>query len=250
MNPLLRTLPPLSLPSDFSGFKTLLHYDAIEFHGVVSDHLYQYQVRQAENVRSIFLASMVLKEDVLAWQSFREMFEGILKMAASQMRGFYGLELIFFDLNEGFSSFHLGNLTQLLVNHSKKLESGNQMLVRYASLWMILSKRTHGDWGKIDFKSRVEIISKPDQLHLFLKKCLKDSETQLKSSSQPLFVISDLGQIPVFKFGSEDQTAKMARWLESFTKSNTPIPEMIIDHQKNWIEIGAQFGFRKEEDKS
>ena len=241
---MLRQSVPTQLPSEFTGFTRLPAFDSVEFRGIIPPSLYHYQLNIGTETRFLFCAWMVLKEESLAWNAFRELLGETFKMAASQMRGFFGLELLFMDLSGGFSSFHPGNLAQLIINHSKKLEPGKQTLIRYASLWMILSQRMAVDWGKIDFKSRVEVISKPEQLDLRLKKFLRATADLVSEARPPLFALFDLGQAPVLKFGAEEQTARIRRWLEGFQKAGAPVPEIYICQQGKGIEIAAQFGLR------
>ncbi len=241
---LLRHTAPIQLPSEFTGFKLLPAFDSVEFQGIVPPGLYHYKLSIGSETRSLFCAWIVLKEDSVAWQAFRELLGETLNRAASQMRGFFGLELLFTDLSGGLSNFHPGNLAQLIINHSKKLDPGKQILIHYASLWMMLSQRTAADWGKIDFKSRVEVISKHQQLDLKLKKCLRDTEHLPNEAKPPLFALFDLGEGSVFKFGAEEQTVRIRRWLESLQKASVPVPEIYICHQGKSIEIAAQFGFR------
>ncbi len=244
MTVMLRQTAPIQLPLEFTGFKLLPVFDSIEFQGIVPPSLYHYKLEVGPEMRSLFCAWVVLKEDSLAWNAFQELFRETLNRAASQMRGFFGLELLFMDLSGGFSSFHPGNLAQLIINHSKQLEPGKQILVHYASLWMILSKRIVADWGKIDFKSRVEVISKPEQLDLKLKGFLRNAANIPNEAGSPLFALFDLGQVPVLKFGAEEQTERIRRWLESLQKAIVPVPEIHICQQGKCIEIAAQFGFR------
>lgn len=243
MENLLRPSVPISLPADFPGFKGLFSFQSREFCGAAGK-CHHFCLHKETQTQSLFCAWMILKEDALAWTSFRELWDQALKLAASQMRGFFGLELFFLDLKEGLSGFHPGNLTELIVNHSKKLEVGAQVLIRYASLWMVLSKRTNEDWGKIDFKSRVDVVTKPGPLDLTLKKMAQEASDLAKESQPPIFLIMDLGEIPVFKFGSEEQTERIHKWFTDLQKKNENIPEIYFYHQGKLTDLAAQFGFR------
>ncbi len=244
MENFLRPMSPILLPPDFSGFKGLVSFQSMEFCGVAGK-CHHFRLYEESRAHSLFCAWMILKEDALAWTSFRELWDQTVRLAAAQMQGFFGLELIFFDLKEGLSSFHPGNLAQLIVNHSKKLDLGAQILIRYASLWMVLSKRTVEDWGKIDFKSRMDMVSKPGQLDLTLKKMTQEVSGFGKESQPPLFLIMDLGEMPVFKFGSEEQTDRIHRWLESLQKNNQSMPQIYFYHQGKLTDLVAQFGLRE-----
>ena len=243
---ILRQSAPIRLPPEFTGFKLLPGFDSVEFQGIVPPSLYQYKLSVGPETRSLFCTWMVLKEESLPLNAFQELLQETLKTVASQMRGFFGLELLFMDLSSGFSNFHPGNLAQLIINHSKSLEPGKQTLIQYASLWMVLSQRTVEDWGKIDFKSRVVLIAKPEQLDLKLKGFLRDTAALPSETGRPLLALFDLGRVPVLKFGAEEQTARIRQWLESLQKAGVPVPEIYICHQGECIDIAAQFGFRAE----
>jgi len=145
------------------------------------------------------------------------------------VKGFFGLELLSLSLSEGIQNFEAGAFVQLIINHAKKLEPGAKSVFQYGSFRFCLSKRIPEEWGKIEFKTHVEVFRKPRaQLDLFIKKkCAELLKDARYASSPKTLVIRDLSRESLFRFGEEGQTERVAGFLErnceAFDKSNLKI---------------------------
>jgi len=193
----------------------------------------------------IFNAQIISAEEGDAWKACEQMLSSALKMAASSVSGFYGLELLSFTFSRGIEKFEASAFAQLIVNHAKKLEPGDKRIFPYGSFLLRLAKRIPNDWGKIDFKTYVEVFRKPrSRLDLLIKKKCSEVLQETRYASNPKrLVISDLSQDSLFRFGEEEQTGRLAGFLKKnrdvFKKENLKV--FYEDAHREPVDLLAQF---------
>lgn len=221
--------------------KKLPAFETLEYKGETAPGIQLYRGLRGGEEKSLFVSHVIRKEEELVWKSCREMLERTLKQAALSMRGFFGFELLTLDLDERMRSFHWGNFAELLLNHSRKMAAGEGRLIPYASVFGIFKKRIPEEWGKIDFYSPVRVFSdEAAKLDLWIKKMLKLSGALLHPSE---FLIYDLSAEPLFRFGDEEQTARLGKFLQTESHAG-PLPDIYFLNQSVFTELGAQFGAR------
>lgn len=190
----------------------------------------------------LILISCIHKEEEFVWKSFDEMLKSNLKICAPQILGFYGFQVIAFQLGESVQHFSPAAFQQLILNHARLLKPGEEVLIRFTSLFGILKKRIEESFGKIDYAAAVHLYAKPAaEWDLWIKKILKEAKEVGDSTK---ILIQDLSSDPIFRFGDEEQTARFHQMFESWTKKNA-LPEIYLSDQRGFIELGAQFGVRK-----
>ena len=234
---------PILLEQLFSKKATEIPFENSEifFDAELGSKLLAFQADE----ETFFVSRIISVEESEAWKACEEMLSHSVKMAASMVKGFYGLELISLKLRQGIQGFEASAFTQLLLKHAGKLEPGDKEVFQYGSFLFRLSKRIPNDWGKIEFKTYVDIIRKPrGELDLFVKKKGSDIIKELAAApSQKNLVICDLGQESLFRFGEEPQTERLAKFLtksrDSFEKAHLKV---FFEHpQEGLIDLLQQF---------
>lgn len=231
------------IPHNFGAstfLKKLPAFELLEYKGEAAAGIQRYRGERGGGEMSLIVSHMIRQEEGLVWKACREMLERTLKQAALSMQGFFGFELLTLDLDEKMRSFHWGNFADLLLNHSRKMQVGETRLIPYASVFALFKKRMPEAFGKIDFYSPVKVFTdEPAKLDLFIKKMLKIQD----GGSRPELLIYDLSQDPVFRFGDEEQTERLGKFLRKESAAG-PLPEIFLLTHSGIIELGAQFGVR------
>jgi len=212
-----------------------------------------------EGPRLLYLASIISKEEKMAWQSFQDVLQHTMGFAQNNMRGFFGFDALSVDIHNGMQNFDPKALSQLIINHSKNLGPDQKVLIRYGQLFALLHYRAPAEWGKIEVKTHVEFFSQAsaspevteasvkaalmgsgaknknssgDQLDLFLKKLLKESGGE----PHAIYLVHDLSVHPVWDPANEVQQQRVRAWLEKERQARQGVlPEIYLCHASHKI---------------
>lgn len=162
-----------------------------------------------------YIKTLLAAEEADAFSSVKDMIMVRLKSAALNVKGFYGLRLLSFNLQKGVTGFQAGDFEALLANYAKTLEIGAKRIFQYGSFIFQLHKRVPEEWGKIDFAHSVLIYrNAPEKLDLSLKKMVSAAcENATYRDYEKIVLIKDLSKRPLFRFGDETQTARLSEFL-------------------------------------
>ncbi|MFH1208238.1 MAG: hypothetical protein V1673_01600 [Candidatus Omnitrophota bacterium] len=141
----------------FSGFPS---WKSITFAGEVAAKILKFEVMaEGEDPRPLYLASIISKDEKMAWQSFQDVLEHMMTPAQNNMRGFFGFDVLSVDIQNGIRNFDPKALSRLITNHARDLGPDQKALIRYGQLFALLHYRAPADWGKIEVKTHVEFFS-------------------------------------------------------------------------------------------
>jgi len=236
----------------FSGFSS---WTAVSYQKELTPKILRFEVQDAEEVRPLYLASVISRDEKMSWQSFQDILEHTMGLAQKGMRGFFGFDVLSVDIQDGIRNFDPKALSQLLINHSKSLGPDQKALLRYGQLFVLLHYRAPAEWGKIEVKTHVEFFSQEtapsqahateasvraallgknaksksggEQLDLFLKKLLN------KSNKEPhaIYFVHDLSVNPLWDPANEVQQQRVRIWLEKEQQAQLGIlPEIYLYH--------------------
>jgi len=245
----------------FSGFP---FWKAIAYKKELTPKILQLEVTEAgEEVRPLYLASIISKDEKMAWQSFQDVLEHTMSLAQTGLRGFFGFDVLSVDLRNGTQNFDPKALSQLIINHSRVLGPDQKSLVRYGQLFALLHYRAPAEWGKIEVKTHVEFFSQTsasvevteasvkaalmgfgaknknsagDQLDLLLKKLLKEGGQAPKA----IYLVHDLSLHPVWDPANELQQQRVRVWLEKEKQVRGGcLPEVYLYGDGKLIPVGS-----------
>ncbi|OGX14289.1 MAG: hypothetical protein A2351_05555 [Omnitrophica bacterium RIFOXYB12_FULL_50_7] len=220
----------------FSGFHS---WTDIAYQKEVTPKILKFEVTMAEgDPRSLYLASIISKEEKMAWQSFQDVLDRTATLAQNGMHGFFGFDVLSVDIQSGIRNFNPSDLSRLMINHSRNLGPDQKVLIRYGQLFALLHYRAPAEWGKIEVKTHVEFFSqesasllsndvseasvraalmgggvkkKPGgQLDLLFKKLLNESDKEPRA----IYIVHDLSVNPVWDPANEVQQQRVRNWLE------------------------------------
>ncbi|MBI4971011.1 MAG: hypothetical protein HZC17_04130 [Candidatus Omnitrophica bacterium] len=215
----------------------LFRFESIIYRGELKPKIQHFEtVREGETFHLI-TTTLIRKEESLVWKSCLDMLEFTMKTAAAGMQGLFGFDLLAIDFGKGIDHFNWNDLAALIVNRSRKLAVGEEVLIQYGSLFGMLKKRVSETWGKIDFHTAVEVFGKDSaQFDLVIKKLINDSA---ELTGAKIIAVLDLSQDPIFKFGLEEQTERLAKLLAS---QASQVMDIYVIHRDKAVELKAQFG--------
>lgn len=146
------------------------------------------------------------------WLSIREIWTQAVKMSEASLFGSFELLLIATAPINAEHMLNISNLSALIVNHARKLKPGSAVFVSYSGYWFRLKSLAPLDWGKITFKTTLQVFRQErEKLDTLFKKALKSCEAWQPGS---LIVVQDFGTDPLFRFGEEGQTDKLFRFFQ------------------------------------
>ena len=235
----------------FSGFPS---WKAITYKKELTPKILQFEVTEETGVRPLCLASIISKEEKMAWQSFQDVLEHTMTLAQNGLRGFFGFDVLSVDIREGIRSFDPKALSQLMINYARNLGPDQKALIRYGQVFALLHYRAPADWGKIEVKTHVDFFSQVpataevteasvraalmgsgaknknsagDQLDLLLKKLLKEGGREANT----IFILHDLSVNPIWHPANEIQQQRVHIWLEKEFQSRAGnLPEIYFHH--------------------
>ena len=253
----------------FSGFSS---WRSITYQRELTPKILKFEVTVAEeDPRPLYLASIISKEEKMAWQSFQDVLERTAMLAQNGIHGFFGFDVLSVDIQAGIRNFNPNDLSRLIINHSRGLGPDQKALIRYGQLFALLHYRAPADWGKIEVKTHVEFFSQESvpslstdvteasvraallggdmkkkksggQLDLLFKKILNESGEELRA----IYIVHDLSVKPIWDPAHEIQQQRVRAWLKKeqearqsqsfFNNCSEAVP---IPINRSQAEIGA-----------
>ncbi len=235
----------------FSGFSS---WKSIVYQKEITPKVLQFEVQDGEALGSLYLASVISRDEKTAWQSFQQVLDHTAMIAQNSMRGFFGFDVLTVDIQEGLRNFDPKALSQLWINHARELGPGEKKLIRYGQLFGLLHYRAPAEWGKVEVKTHVDFFTpqaasgeateesvrdallgkgakqkklSEDPVGALVKKILKDGGKDPKA----LYVIHDLSTTPLWDPKVDSGSIKKIMPNESF------LPEIYLHHASNQIRL-------------
>lgn len=219
-------------------FAALPKFASVVFKGFLAESVQHFEAVREGETCSILSLTTIRHEEKFLWESSRDLLEHSIQLAASGVRGIFSFDLLTFDAFHELKTFNQQELARLIINHSQKLNTSEQRLIKYSSCYGILRKLVAEDWGKITFRSSVEVFAKtPEQLDLLVKKLLNHS------ASLPgckVIMICDLSQEGIWQPNNEQQRQRLLKLFEKNQDLFEKPTEIYIRHDRRSIDVMAE----------
>jgi hypothetical protein len=152
------------------------------------------------------------------------------------VHGVYIFDLLTIDVHNEIKTFKHAELAALIINIAAKLAPGQMKMVRYSSVYALIHKTIHEDWGKITFKTAVDVFKdKPDYLDLLIKRLLQD---YVFAHDPVILILNDLSQNPIFDFKNEKQQVRLKKTISDLIPNSIEfIPEVYIQDKNGAREL-------------
>jgi hypothetical protein len=217
-------------------FNYLHRFEEIYYQGNPLDRVQLFKAVREGQACKLLAVTIIRKDEDFLWDSTKDLLDRSIKDAASMMRGIYTFDLLTFDVHKETEAFNCKELSQLLFNSSLRLKPGEQMLIKYSSVYGMLQKMVDESWGKIIFKTAVELFNdKPNFLFALVSKILKTVEF----SHEPVMVlVNDLSTYPLHDPENEKQKAFLDDLITAQAGNSIKFqPEVYIQDQRGVREL-------------
>lgn len=217
-------------------FEHMPHFDEISYAGYDEEKVRHYKAIREDRACAILSLNFIRKDEKILWDAVEDFVKRSTVNAASAMRGVYIFDLLTIDIHKEIKAFKQAELTAVVINTARTLAPGEITMIKYSSVYAFLQKTVDSDWGKITFKTAVNVFKdKPDYLDLLIKELLKDHRF---SHDPVVLLLNDLSQNPVFDLQNEMQQLRIRKILADFVPNSMElIPEVYIQDKHGAREL-------------
>ena len=211
-------------------------FDEIYYEGYLEGMVRKYRaVREGQSCQLLAL-NVIRKDEEIIWDALEDLIKRAVIDAAARVQGVYTFDLLTVDIHNEVKTFKTSELASVIVNNTVKIAPGAKRLARYSSVFGILQKLVSENWGKITFKSAVQVFSdKPHFLDLLVKQLLKNLEF---SHGPSILFLNDLSQNPLFDAKNELQQSRLKKVIaEQIPQSIEFVPEVFIQDKNGVREL-------------
>jgi hypothetical protein len=217
-------------------FHHLPIFDEINYLGLKDGKIQTYRAVREGQPCVLLALSIIRKEEDILWEAAEDLLERCVKEATPRLQGVFTFDLLTFDIHREVKSFNYTEFSTLIVNHSLKTPPGGERLVKYLSAYGILRKLVTERWGKIVFKTSIEVFKDdPTFLYSLASRMFKLAEFP----RDPLILlINDLSNEPLFDRTNKNQQEFLSKLIAEREKNVIEfLPEVYIQDRKGVREL-------------
>lgn len=201
--------------------------DEISYVGKDEDRIRQYRAVRERQACDFRVMNFIRNEEKILWDAIEDFVKRSTINAASGVRGAFIFDLLTIDVHKELKTFRHSEFTSVIVNTASRMPAGSMKMIKYSSAYALLHKTLDVDWGKITFKTAVNVYKdKPEYLDLLVKLVLGDCVYR----HDPLVVLlNDLSQNPVFDRENKLQQSRLKAVIDKLVSDSIEfIPEVYL----------------------
>jgi hypothetical protein len=208
-------------------FQYMPLFDEISYVGHNEEKVRKYKAIRENQTCNILALNFIRSDEKMLWDAVEDFLKRSTINAVSGVRGVYIFDLLTIDIHKEIKTFKHAELTTVIINMASKLAPGEIKMIKYSSVYALIHKTLDCDWGKITFKTAVDVFKdKPDYLDILIKRLLKD---YIFSHDPVALLLNDLSQNPVFDLKNETQQARIKKVMANLIPDSIEfIPEVYI----------------------
>ncbi len=217
-------------------FQHMPLFDEISYVGHNEEKVRQYKAIHEDQTCNLLALNFIRKDELILWDAVEDFLKRSTINAASSVHGVYIFDLLTIDIHEEIKTFKHAELTTVIINVASKLVLGEIKMIKYSSVYALIHKTSSCDWGKITFKTAVDVFKdKPDYLDILIKQLLKD---YIFSRDPVILLLNDLSLNPIFDLGNEKQQARIKKVIANLIPNSIEfIPEVYIQDKNGAREL-------------
>ena len=217
-------------------FQYMPLFDEISYVGRNEDKVRQYKAVREGQACTLLVLNFVRDDEKILWDAVEDFIKRSTISATSSVRGVYIFDLLTIDIHKEIKTFKHAELSALIMNEAIKLSAGEIRMVKYSSVYALFHKTVDYDWGKITFKTAVDVFKdKPDYLDLLVKQLLKDF---IFASEPVILLLNDLSQNPIFDPQNGMQQQRLKKVIADLIPNSMEfIPEVYIQDKNGAREL-------------
>ncbi len=208
-------------------FEHMPLFDEISYVGHNEEQVRQYKAIREDQACNLLALNFIRNDEKILWNAVEDFIKRSIINAASSVHGSFIFDLLTINIHKEIRTFKHAELSTVVINVASKLAPGEIKMIKYSSVYALIRKTVDSDWGKITFKTAVDVFKdKPDYLDILIKQLLKD---HMFSRDPVILLLNDLSQNPIFDLGNETQQARIKKVIaELIPNSMEFIPEVYI----------------------
>ncbi|MFA5431044.1 MAG: hypothetical protein WC329_07800 [Candidatus Omnitrophota bacterium] len=221
---------------DSNLLRHMPRFDEISYAGHNEDKVRLYKALHESQPCSILSLNFIRGDEKVLWDAIEDFVKRGTANAASSARGIYIFDLLTIDIHKEIKTFNHAELSAVIVNIARKMAPGEMKMVKYSSLYALLRKTADYDWGKITFKSAVNVFKdKPQYLDLLIKQLLKD---YIFPREPVILLLNDISQNPVFDPGNSVQQERLKKVIAGLVPNSMEfVPEIYVQDKNGAREL-------------
>ncbi len=211
-------------------------FDEVCYQGFLEGKVRKYKAIREDQPCQILALNVIRKDEDVIWDGLEDLIKRAVTQAISLVHGVYVFDVLTIDIHKEIKTFNINELSEVIVNHSRKLTPGSTRLVKYSTLYGLLQKLVHEDWGKIAFKTSVEVFKdKPSYLDLLIKQLTKNFEF---AHDPGILLLNDLSQEPIFDPNDALQQERLKKIIAAQIPNTIEFPpEVYVQDRKGVREL-------------
>jgi hypothetical protein len=211
-------------------------FDEISYAGHNEDKVRRYEAAREGQACVILSLNFIRNDEKILWDAVEDFVKRSTTSAASCVRGNYIFDLLTIDIHKEIKAFKHAELSTVIINMASKLAPGEIKMIKYSSVYALIQKTVASDWGKIVFKTAVNVFKdKPDYLDILIKQLLEDF---IFAHDPVVLLLNDLSQNPIFDFQNQKQQVRIKKVMaELIPNSMEFIPEVYIQDKNGAREL-------------
>lgn len=211
-------------------------FDEIHYVGHDEDKVRQYKAIRENQACIILSLNFIRNDEKILWDAIEDFIKRSTISATASVHGAYIFDLLTIDIHKEIKTFKHAELAAVIINTAIKLAPGQTKMIKYSSAYALLQKTVDFEWGKINFKTAVNVFKdKPDYLDLLIKQLLKDFTF---SHDPVILLLNDLSQNPIFDPQNQTQQSRIQKVIaDLIPQSMEFVPEVYIQDKNGAREL-------------
>ena len=217
-------------------FKHMPLFDEISYAGHNQEKVRQYKAMHEGQVCNLLALNFIRNDEKILWDAVEDFVKRSTINAAASVHGVYVFDLLTIDIHKEIKTFKQSELSTVIVNQASKMSPGAIKMIKYSSVYALIHKTVNEDWGKIAFKTAVDVFKdKPEYFDLLIKQLLKD---YVFSRDPVILLLNDISQNPIFDLQNEVQQARIKKVIANLIPNSMEfIPEVYIQDKNGAREL-------------
>ncbi|MFA6358519.1 MAG: hypothetical protein WCY09_07690 [Candidatus Omnitrophota bacterium] len=217
-------------------FRHMPLFDEIAYVGHAEDKVRRYKAVRENQPCIILSLNFIRIDEKILWDAVEDLIKRSTSSATSSVHGSYIFDLLTIDIHKEIKTFKHAELAAVIVNVASKLSTGQIKMVKYSSAYALFRKTVDFEWGKIVFKTAVDVFKdKPEYLDLLIKQLLKDFTF---SHDPVILLLNDLSQNPIFDLQNQTQQSRIKKVITDLIPNSMEfVPEVYIQDKSGAREL-------------
>lgn len=217
-------------------FQHMPLFDEIAYAGHTEEKVRHYKALREEQTCHLLTLNFIRNDEKMLWDAVEDFVKRSIITATDSVHGVFIFDLLTIDIHREVKTFKHAELTAVIINVASTLAPGQIKMIKYSSVYALIQKTVAADWGKITFKTAVDVFKdKPEYFDLLIKRLLHD---YVFPRDPVILLLNDLSQNPVFDPQNEKQQQRIKKVISNLIPNSIEfVPEVYIQDKEGAREL-------------